>query len=186
MPVGIERVLLKAAEDPEFARALHEDREGALSACGVALTRTERAIVRAMEAPVLERMVAGLKANLVDRGRRALLGRTTALAALVLGIGTGAGCPRKKGTEEAKATPRVIKEDEPSEGVHRRLAPTVPGTLGIRPDRPGEDHTPGILDRSFPEVDATEALGGLMSNRVGEADEVRTQAPKRRRIRKKE
>ncbi len=112
-PLGIEHVLAQAASDPTFARDLLDDRRTALEASGIPLTRTERAVLESLTEPLLAGMIAGLADNLVALERRAFLGKSTAVAALVLGGAPLSGCEDKKKPHAAK--PGAKAGPEPNE-----------------------------------------------------------------------
>lgn len=184
IPIGIERVLMQAAGDPRFAQAIQADRVGALEACGIDLTASEQAILDSLAAPLLTEMISGLSRNLVDQQRRTFLGRSTAMAALLLGGSALSGCSRS--TAQAKKQnnkPAVpTHEEDKHKAKHgssredvreiqqrqmlERLRERSVGTLGIRPDRPPQDHVPDLIGRGAPYVDAEHAFTGISGTLV--------------------
>ncbi len=172
LPLGIEQVVARAAADPTFARGLLADRHAALEGCGVALTRTEWVVLASLDEPLLAGMIAGLADNLVDLERRAFLGKSSAVAALVLGGAQLSGCEDKKKPQPdkpgAKAGPLPASaEDEERDRARRarhRDEERVIGTLGIRPDNPAREADRSLLESGDPGASvekAFEGMGGL-------------------------
>jgi TonB family protein len=105
VPVGLEQVLLMAGVEPRFAEALRSEPEAALQASGVALSATERAILRTVPGERLEQMAARLVAAVPEPTRRAFMGRASAVVvALGVGGGLAAGCVAKKSDPGKTAT----------------------------------------------------------------------------------
>jgi hypothetical protein len=69
VPVALERLLLKAAAEPEFRGALLADRLAAAAAAGVVLTASEETTLLALPRPTLAAMTTGL-APAAQRNRR--------------------------------------------------------------------------------------------------------------------
>jgi hypothetical protein len=92
---GIETVLALAAVDPDFAARLLEDRDAALEASGVALSPTQRQVLRTIPPAALRGMIERFCARIPEHDRRSFLGRSaTALLTLVAGtsvLGAGGG-----------------------------------------------------------------------------------------------
>jgi hypothetical protein len=79
VPVNLERVLLDAAQDPAFYRALVIDRARALAEKGYRLRPSEQAILAAMAQNALDKMVERLKPEKLKKSTFAK-GVVTALA----------------------------------------------------------------------------------------------------------
>jgi len=95
LPMGLERVLRRAAVDEGFCQQLVADRAAALDGCGLDLTASERAVLLATPEEHLLAMTSQLApANPV---RRSFIKRLAAAVALaVFGIaaaGSQMGCP---------------------------------------------------------------------------------------------
>ncbi|HEY3359153.1 MAG TPA: hypothetical protein VGQ83_38240 [Polyangia bacterium] len=99
LPAGVETLLGRAAVDAALAARLLAERDGAAAAAGVALTPSERALLRATPAAQLERMIARLRPPLE---RREFLRRAGGGAVLLLG---GAALGAGLGPAPARATP---------------------------------------------------------------------------------
>ncbi|HOS92473.1 MAG TPA: Os1348 family NHLP clan protein [Armatimonadota bacterium] len=124
VPIGIERVLRRAAADGAFRARLWTDRDGALRASGLALTPAERAILLAAPAEQLEAMVAQLAPT--SPSRRSWLRRLVAAAGIVIfGAVTQPGC--------AVTVATGAQPDLP-EGVEAADASAPPKTRGITAD----------------------------------------------------
>jgi len=179
LPLGIEQVVARAAADPAFARDLLADRRAALEANGIALTSTERAVIESLDEPLLTGMIAGLAENLVDLERRAFLGKSSAVAALVLGGAQLSGCENKKkprpATPGAKAGPRPASEEDAKQQQVRpaRLGDEerVVGTLGIRPDIPVRESNRSLIESGDPGASVEKAFEGMGGLTVPAPDE---------------
>ncbi len=84
VPIGIERVLLRAATEPAFRRALATDRAGALATMHTALSPTEGAVLRTVSAAQLDAMIQGIDYKRHSKGGllRAVAAATFSAAAL--------------------------------------------------------------------------------------------------------
>ena len=134
VPVGVEQVLLLAGVEPRFAEALRDHPEAALGVSGVALSDTERAILRTVPEQRLAQMAERLVATVQEPTRRVFLGQASAaLAALASLSGGAAGCGEKSPTAgegsavDSMGTMARMRQRE-IERRHRAVAPT-----GIRP-----------------------------------------------------
>lgn len=140
VPVGLEQVLLLAGVEPRFSEALRSTPDAALAASGVALSETERAILRTVPSARLEQMSEQLAAAATEPTRRAFLGHASAVVvALGVGAGLGVGCgekksgagkatPDKEGGENMAAVAMAMERRRTVMRRHRVRAPT-----GIRP-----------------------------------------------------
>jgi subtilisin-like proprotein convertase family protein len=86
IPVGMERVLVLAASDPEFRRALLADPERCLQDRGYRLRPTELRMLRAVPPGALQATIDRIDTSPDNVGRRALLG-TMAAGLATLGLG---------------------------------------------------------------------------------------------------
>lgn len=93
MPGGVDRVLLRAAEDPAFREALRSDRSRAATEAGFALADTERSVLDAATPDQLDKMIEALSApeRRVSRGIRPLVPIAAAAAGVVILGGAAAG-----------------------------------------------------------------------------------------------
>ncbi len=89
VPIGVEKALYLAASDPRFRAALLDERERTVAR--MKLTDAERATLRAVPRPALERMIDRLQPKAHGRGRFA---RTVAAASVTLAasLSGAAGC----------------------------------------------------------------------------------------------
>ena len=108
VPVGLEKILYVAAQDPSLRERLLEDRAGAIAALGVALRPSEKAMLEAAPRAVLETMIASIvPAN--PRRRRFM--NLVAAAATSLAAGTaGVACD-------------TLDNDDPINGVDAGVGP---------------------------------------------------------------
>jgi hypothetical protein len=90
VPMGIERVLRKAAADPRFHDRLRADRAAAIEASGLTLTPSERAILLAAPGEQIRAMVLELAPS--SPARRGLFRRLLAAAGLALLGPVAASC----------------------------------------------------------------------------------------------
>lgn len=92
IPVGLEQVLFLAASDPEFSRALFEDREGALAAVGLKLRGSELAIFKSIPDAQLRSSINAMDTSGDNVRRRTFL---KTIAASVAAVGSAqllSGC----------------------------------------------------------------------------------------------
>ena len=138
VPVGIEQLIGMAAADPEFALALRERRDEAISAGRVTLTATELAILASIDSSTLQAMVDRMRGALPEPERRSFLRRAT--AALLALVGGGATALAATGCRDADAG---------------RSVQPPPAVTGARPDRPPPPPTtdPDPADTTSPPPD---------------------------------
>jgi hypothetical protein len=90
VPVGIEKILYRAAGDVEFRKELLGDRERAVAASGMTLRESERAVLRAVPDDALAAMID--RVPLANPKRRRFM-NAVAAAVTSLAAGTAAmGC----------------------------------------------------------------------------------------------
>jgi hypothetical protein len=158
VPVGIEELLLMAAVDPAFRDALLDDRDRAVSASGVSLRPTERAILAAVDATTLQRMISNVGTTIPEHDRRTFIGRSAAALLALVGGGTllaTTGCPETKGARPDR--PSKVTGIRPQRDPQPQPAPVVDvpperdpaqrreqlqGETGARPDRPPPKEQP--------------------------------------------
>ncbi|MBM4352775.1 MAG: hypothetical protein FJ109_03115 [Deltaproteobacteria bacterium] len=90
IPIGIEKVLCRAAADSQFRRILFEDRPRALQAYGQDLSDTEREVLHGIPAPMLQEMVGRI--DLKQHGKSRLMRGVLAAAMLVSTAMVDTGC----------------------------------------------------------------------------------------------
>ena len=124
VPVGLERIIYRAATDPGFLAALLRDREAAVTPMG--LRASERALLRAVPEAQLRAAVAGVDVSEDNLARRVFLGAVAASAATVAAAST-LGC----GDDVSKG----IRPDMPSDGGKDtvEVKEAAPAPTGIRP-----------------------------------------------------
>ena len=122
VPMGIERVLRKAASDERFARRLLADRGAALDDSGLALTSAERAILTAASDDQLGSMIHQLAP--ASPGRRGLLRRLATAAAIAVFGSVVSGCRHSARNSTAGASPeeleRAMEEFRTRDGANER------------------------------------------------------------------
>jgi len=142
VPMGIERVLRKAAADQRFRARLMSDRAAAIGRSGLELSNSERAILLAIPAAHLEAMIAELAPS--SPARRGLFRRLAAAAGIALfGVASlsDSGCAwRGRTAGESMDMPRT-----------KGISPDMPRSQGIRPDRPPSE--PASRTRGTPPGD---------------------------------
>jgi len=137
VPVGVERVLLAAADDEAFRDELRRDRAAAVE--GKGLRDSERAILQAIPEGQLFSMIDGIDTSETNLKRRSFM-RVVAATAVTAAAGKAlAGCgdddappPDSKVPEPDGQVDRGIRPDLPDSGVdidHDAMRAT-----GIRPD----------------------------------------------------
>lgn len=103
VPRGVEVLLKKAAVDPPFRKALLAERSRAAARIGLSLTAAEAAMLDALPAAYLERVVA--RTNVPPRYRAVFMGYAAAAMLAVLGA--------SKTAAEPAARVAGIEPDEP-------------------------------------------------------------------------
>jgi len=90
VPIGIEKVLVRASTSREFRHRLLEERESVLDELGEALSSTERTVLASIPESSLEKMIDRL--DLRKHGKRRFI-KAVAAAAFITAAGTAAvGC----------------------------------------------------------------------------------------------
>ena len=127
IPIGIEKVLCKAAVDPAFRAALYENRREALDGLGDELSEAEADILMSIPIEPLDSMVAGIdpKRHAGRRFMKGVMAATFVTAALTTSIDCGP-------TQSTGSQPDDVQEpDEVRAG--ETYAPET-AVLGIEPD----------------------------------------------------
>jgi len=122
VPTGIQRLIRLASLDAEFLQELIEHRGAVAAAAGVPLTKSEEAILAAIDDRVLSEMVAKMPPP--SPPRRAFLRQTAATAVVLLGGAALAeatsGCddkkPKRPHRKENYATAGATPKLEPDAG----------------------------------------------------------------------
>ncbi len=164
VPVGIQKLLHLAAASPGFLRLLTERRAGVAEAAGIALTRTEQAVLGAISDNQLATM-----AGAVPRSSLGPSSRQVAAAAVVLLGGAGtvacdfAADAVERVSHNEMATDGGAAPDEPPPRDTAMPAPT-----GIQPDIPPEPDATRVPEpeppadpdapATIPELDEPEAV----------------------------
>lgn len=151
IPVGVERVLFRAAIDPAFREAVIASRDAATA--GFNLTGSERTMLRLAPAAQLRAAISAVDPSPESLGRRRLL-RTVAASVLAVAAGTAApACD--PGNEPIKVPPDMTNTTFPDLGVAPDIAQPHFPDLGMVPVdlAPGPDLVPADLVRpSFPDL----------------------------------
>jgi hypothetical protein len=158
VPVGLEQLLAMAAASGEFARALREEPDSAIAACGVRLTDTERAVLRATPRPMLAKMIAQVESALPRPERRLFLEQAAAALAVLLGAGTLAACKDSgKGTKSGGVSdpmdtrrPMDAMKRSTDGGVKPDKRPVPPAIGGVRPDKREVPQAGATIERPRP------------------------------------
>ncbi|MBW1811010.1 MAG: hypothetical protein JRJ87_22665 [Deltaproteobacteria bacterium] len=132
VPVGIQRLLRLAAEDPSFKLELAERRAEVAEAAGVELTESEKMILKVITTDQLTAMVETIPP--APAPRRDFLRKTAATAVLLLGGAALEGCDSCSGVVKG------ARPDIPPERPEER--PSPPG--GARPDVPEPKPKPPV------------------------------------------
>ena len=121
VPIGIEKVLYRAAADSTFRQSLFRDRDVALDEAGFHLLESELAILRSVPESVLATMIG--KIDLKKHGKRKFMRAVGACALAATTAAAGAGCP-------------VDDSGGPSSGdvVQDMIQNEPPVSRGITPD----------------------------------------------------
>jgi hypothetical protein len=90
IPIGIEKVLCRAATDTLFRRTLFEDRPRAIQAYGAELSDTEREVLTGIPGPMLQEMVGRIDVR--QHGKSRLMRGVLAAAMLVSTAMVETGC----------------------------------------------------------------------------------------------
>jgi hypothetical protein len=142
VPVGVQRLLRLAAASEPFLAELERDAEAAAGAAGVALTTSERAILRAISTEQLRQMVAvvpepdvGLAYEFETQAREAV----EVVAERRHREAESRWIERPPEREESITDLGIIVGDRPARTPFTGTTPvlrSVESTLGIRPDVP--------------------------------------------------
>lgn len=132
VPVGVERALFLAAQEPDFRQELLRDRGDAARARGLTLRDSEAALLRAAPAAQLEAFVDSLDVSPANVKRRAFMGAVAASAA-ALASGGALGC----GDDDVKTDSRGFTPDT---GIRSDGVPV--DSDGVRVDAGVRDQLP--------------------------------------------
>ncbi len=129
VPVGMELLILRAAQDSTFRNLLLSDREVALGQSRIELRPSERNMLRSIPNGALEQMIARVVPN---NPRRRTFMNKVATAAATLAAGTVAasvttGCDQ---AVDGGASPAVEVDGKPD-----AAAPEAPPSEGVRTDQ---------------------------------------------------
>jgi hypothetical protein len=154
VPIGLEKVLLLAAQDPAFKQRLLSQRLGALKERGLALRPSEQTVLRAVPEAQLRAAIERLDVSPYNVERRRFLGLVAASTALTA---SGAG-----GCSEA-VTPLGIRpgdwEIQPRDQGQDR--PVASPDAFVPPDRPVPPPDTAPPPRDAGSVDITDLDTGL-------------------------
>lgn len=92
VPIGLEKLLLIAAREPEFKQRLLRERLGAVAARGLTLRPSEQTTLRAIPQAQLRASIERLDASPQNVQRRRFLGAVAATATAVVAAETFGGC----------------------------------------------------------------------------------------------
>jgi hypothetical protein len=90
IPIGIEKLLARAAGDPAFRRALTRDRYAAVTAAGFALGDSERAILESVSVAMLDTLISRI--DLKRHSKRRFMKGVAAAAFAAAALTAGAAC----------------------------------------------------------------------------------------------
>jgi len=130
LPIGVERALARATEDPVFRAALRERGAGAAVDAGIALTTAERAVLDGIDGTQLDQMVEHLAGRVVE---------IPPPEAAPVPAGIRPGDIATLGTRPGPIAPQGIRPD-PVPDARQDVLPGSPDrvppdpTRGIRPD----------------------------------------------------
>jgi len=149
VPIGVEKLLCRAAADPALRSALLADREDGLRRAGVSLSAGERALVCAVPDPTLGAMIAHI--DLKQHGKRRFLkGVATAAFASAALLSAATACtgidpdmppPADSASELSTDVPDIMTSrgavpDEVAPDPQPDVPSDAPASLGISPDVP--------------------------------------------------
>lgn len=144
IPRGIEVLVKKASIDPEFKDLLIRERGQAAAVIKLELTPAETAILAAIPAAQLEKII--ISAKVAPLQKKAFLSKAAALMLAALGASLLPGCKvaDKEGIKPVQpeaSTAAVDQQDQPDKNISppvvRGTRPDRPNaTRGIQPDRP--------------------------------------------------
>ena len=127
VPIGIEKVLVRAAADEEFRRVLLSDRERALAELSDVLTPTERTVLTTIPRGSLQQMVQNI--DLKRHGKKRFM-RGVVNAVLVTSAASAALSCSAMDTQTKGCTNYDILDDIRVE----EMSVEEIGTRGVRPD----------------------------------------------------
>ena len=140
IPINLERILLRAAEDREFRDALLTDAARAPSENGFALRSSERAMLSAMPRTLLEKLIERFRPDKLKRSRFA---RHVAAAFAGSMVVTATACGDGGDGASRGAAPDFPEDGGAAEGGGAGGGPVIQtggsGGGGVMPDPPPDD-----------------------------------------------
>ena len=161
VPIGIEKVLYRAAADSLFRESLFRDRQGAVNEAGFRLLESELAILRSVPDSVLTTMID--KIDLKKHGKRKFMRAVGTCALAATTAAAGAGCPVDDSDGQSITTGDVVQDTGEGTDIDRDgpdLRDVMAG-VDIRFDQPDADPDDVIFDQPelmpagiLPDIDA--------------------------------
>ncbi len=163
IPIGIEKVLVRAAGDASFRSALFADRKAAVSGAGYKLLDSEHDILRSVPDPALAQMIESidLKAHTRRRFARGVAKVAFATAAMTAAVTAGTACT---GAEPDEPPPDAIEDTVDSAVID---VEEMGADKGILPDMffepsADEDDTGQSADTATIELEDTMTSRGVL------------------------
>jgi len=147
IPIGIEKVLCRAAGDRGFRKALFDDRGAALARLGEEVTEAELGILTSIPGEILSSMIRRI--DLRRHSRRRFM-RGIVAATFVAGSAT------------------VAVQCDTKEEAADQIKPGTMDATGVRPDDPTDAYVPDAYSRG---IDIDEPLWDIEADGVG-VDEI--------------
>jgi hypothetical protein len=144
IPVGIEKILYRAAIDPDFKKELLQDRDRALDNRGIRLTQYESLIFETVTDSTLALMVNQIKPE--KHGKRRFM-KAVAAAVVTLATGTaGMGCEDEGPPKDVTEAEDIYEEVVADIGIEPDIPPDIPDvtTDDVRIDEIYEEHVADI------------------------------------------
>lgn len=162
VPIGLEKVLCRAAGDAAFRQALLLDRDRAVDEAGWELLPTERAVLGSVPAATLETMIASI--DVQQHGRKRFMAGVMAAAFAATALATDGGCV-VTGSEPDEPPGDVVEDVAFGDAAATRDATIVPDadpSRGISPDSVvwdiGEPVPAGILPDAWADSGAPDII----------------------------
>lgn len=145
VPVGVERALFVAADEPDFRDRLLRDPEAAVAERGIALRDSELAMLRAIPAARLRATIDSIDTSPSNVARRGFM-RVVAAGAVSLAA--------------------VEACSENVDGIRPDAVPDYPAPTGVRPDMPelGPESADAAPEAAEPADGGAEASDGLAAD----------------------
>jgi hypothetical protein len=135
IPIGIEKLLARAAGDSIFRQALTQDRYVAVTAAGFSLGVSERAILESVSDGVLDTLISRI--DLKRHAKRRFMKGVAAAAFATVAMTTNVAC-----VEDENSVVKGIIPDDVQESI---IVPEVLVDVGDMADLPPEIYTPEIF-----------------------------------------